>query len=232
MGMLEDALRAYAKFEDRTTDPATPAAGEGLVYFKDGKLHSKDDAGTVVEYGAGGGGGGGDLALLDTVTLATTSTEIDFTAIPTGYSDLLVVGKVRTDRTGVTDDVRVRMGDDTFDSGSNYRWQIRREGDSPQTAGSGAETSFMLGENSSTGATAEAGAFATLELWVIDYLATATWRNIRWRTGAMYTSTVRRFIDGAGSWMNTADPVGRIRLFPVNGPNFVAGTSLRLYGRT
>lgn len=59
--MIEDAVRAYAAFEDRTTDPSTPSAGEGLVYFKDGALHSIDDAGTVVEYGAGGGGATAEL---------------------------------------------------------------------------------------------------------------------------------------------------------------------------
>jgi len=58
MGMLEDAIRAYATYEDRTTDPATPGSGETLVYVKDGKLHTVDDGGTVVEYGAGGGDGG------------------------------------------------------------------------------------------------------------------------------------------------------------------------------
>jgi hypothetical protein len=46
MGLLEDALRAYARFEDRADDPGTPPAGQGLVYFKDGKLHTIDDGGT------------------------------------------------------------------------------------------------------------------------------------------------------------------------------------------
>jgi hypothetical protein len=59
MGMLEDALREYGKYEDRTTNPSTPAAGTGLIFFKDGIIHSIDDAGTVVEYGSGGGGGSG-----------------------------------------------------------------------------------------------------------------------------------------------------------------------------
>lgn len=54
MGLLEDALRAYALFEDRTTDPSTPAANRGLIYFKDGVIHSIDDAGTVRSYGSAG----------------------------------------------------------------------------------------------------------------------------------------------------------------------------------
>jgi hypothetical protein len=56
--MIEDAIRTYEQFEDRSTDPSTPASGHGLIYFKDGKIHSIDDAGAVTEYGAGGGGGG------------------------------------------------------------------------------------------------------------------------------------------------------------------------------
>ena len=55
MGMLEDALREYAAFDDRTGDPSTPATDVALVYVKDGVLHTVDDQGTVVEYGGGGG---------------------------------------------------------------------------------------------------------------------------------------------------------------------------------
>lgn len=62
MGLLEAAQNPYLTFEDRSTDPATPTAGSGLLYVKDGVVHSIDDAGTVVEYGSGGGGGGSSLA--------------------------------------------------------------------------------------------------------------------------------------------------------------------------
>lgn len=61
MGLLEDAIRAYAKFEDRADDPVTPAAGSGLIYFKDGALYGIDAAGVVTAYGSGGGGGGSTI---------------------------------------------------------------------------------------------------------------------------------------------------------------------------
>lgn len=80
MGMLEDALREYAAYEARTTDPSTPAAGRALVYFKDGALHTIDSAGTVTTYGSGAGGGGGAVLQVQTAVLnvnsATTSTSL------------------------------------------------------------------------------------------------------------------------------------------------------------
>jgi hypothetical protein len=59
MGLLEDAIRQYATFADRTTDPAAPSAGERLVYVKDGSLWHRGPTGSPVEVGGGGGGGGG-----------------------------------------------------------------------------------------------------------------------------------------------------------------------------
>jgi hypothetical protein len=86
MGMIEDALREYASYEDRSTDPSTPASGSGLIYFKNGKIHSRDDAGTVVEYGPAVGGGGefteSQTVKLTTGDLTTTSaTFVDATGL-------------------------------------------------------------------------------------------------------------------------------------------------------
>ena len=72
MGMLEDALREYAAFDDRTGDPATPATDVALVYVKDGVLHTIDDQGAVTAYGEGGGAGNPTTVDINTETSSYT----------------------------------------------------------------------------------------------------------------------------------------------------------------
>jgi hypothetical protein len=90
MGMLEDALRVYSKYEDRTTNPSTPAAGAGLIYFKDGKIHSIDDAGTVVEYGASGG----STVDEDWTDYSSTSTIVGFSAFTAKYIQYMRIADI------------------------------------------------------------------------------------------------------------------------------------------
>jgi hypothetical protein len=125
---LSDALRAYATFEDRTTDPATPTAGTGLVYFKDGKLHQRDSAGVVTDLteSGGGGGGGGGVPFKRTVitgtgnktTSSTTWTAVDATNL--GYLTLeLAVGDI----------VRCILTGQSFQSSTNsvgYNFEVDR----------------------------------------------------------------------------------------------------------
>jgi hypothetical protein len=56
MGMLEDAIRAYAVFADRGDAPDTPDAGRALLCVEGGQLKLTRDAGGVTTFGAGGGG--------------------------------------------------------------------------------------------------------------------------------------------------------------------------------
>jgi hypothetical protein len=59
--------------------PATPAAGRGRLYFKDGKLHQLDDLGNETEVGSGGGGVGGlNLVALDSSILPTDADSVNF----------------------------------------------------------------------------------------------------------------------------------------------------------
>jgi len=232
--MLEDALRVYAKFEDRTTDPATPAAGEGLVYVKDGKLHTKDDAGTVVEYGTGGGGGGdGALTLLDTVTLGSDGT-ITFTSISGGYNDLVLVGLLRDDDAAETvNSIQMRVGNGTVDTGSNYgyfTYSARGDNTGNVSSSSNSATAAFVGRTCvANGATA--GRFTPVRIELFEYANTAVYRQYLAVAADWRALGNNRHSHASGEWQNTTDAINIVQLLGDAGGSFKAGSKVRLYGR-
>lgn len=154
MGMLEDALREYAAFEDRINDPATPSADTGLLYIKNGKVHSIDDAGTVTEYGSGGGGGGGAIlqvvtavSTVDDATTATTmqNSSLAATITPQAADSTLLIrvdGEVTIRATGSTTNRRGWVGIYNETDAVNVAEQIRGR---QLTANSSADAYSQLG---------------------------------------------------------------------------------------
>src|SRR5690606_8624755 len=85
------------------------------------------DAYRVVILASGGstGGGGAGRTLLGQVTLESPQSAIEFTDLNQGFSDLLIVCRLRSDRASNTgDDVELVLGDESYDTGgSSYRYR-------------------------------------------------------------------------------------------------------------
>lgn len=74
-GLLDTGTITYLDATEAAA-PSTPASGKVRIYAKDGRIYSKDDAGT--EYGpfdAAGGGGGGPLLAVDDIALDANGTD-------------------------------------------------------------------------------------------------------------------------------------------------------------
>lgn len=234
MGMVEDAIREYSTFEDRSTDPSTPASGTGLVYFKDGVLHSIDDAGAVTEYGAAAAPGGSEgWFLIDEHVVSGTESQIDFTGIPDTYDDLIVDAYLITNRdtTSGTDGLQIRFGDTSIDTGNNYSYRARYVGGSSDTITQidGAAVGFIdLGPMCATeNQVSEHGGYGMIR--IRRYADDSIWRTVQGAGGVAWNHASGQYItDGIGSWRNKADPISKVRLTATNG-SFVDGFAA-LYG--
>jgi hypothetical protein len=167
--------------------------------------------------------------------LGSAATTVDLTDIPGTFKDLLLVGRLRTDRSAVNDDVLLQLGSSSgIDSTSgNYNWHQYRLGDSNvESAGFSTQTSITLTSSTAPAGTATAGAWAQLELTIFDYANVTYNRQVQGQISAYQVSANRRISVFHGQWLNTADAVARIRLLPGTGPNFVTGSKIRLYGLT
>ena len=237
MGLLEDAIRAYATYEDRATDPATPGSGQTLVYVKDGKLHTVDDAGAVTEYGTGapGGGGGGALTLIEEQTLASAGT-FTFSSIPDSYNDLVLACRIRDASSESTvSATRVQVGNGTVDTGNNYDFLVYRYRPAGSADDDTRQTSFWNVSRSTVANNETAGLFTPLEVTIFDYADAATWRQFLAFSGALQPSQSvgqSRLSWSSGAWRNTADVIDTLTVAGDTGGNLVAGSRVRLYGRS
>jgi hypothetical protein len=173
------------------------------------------------------------VKLLAEVLLAAPATGIDITGIPAGYKDLVLKGRVRSDRAATTDGLQLQLGGaavlDT--TAGNYRWHNYILGDSnSENAGFTGVSVINMGTSVMTGATATAGAWGQLEISIFDYAVATYNRQVQGQTGGYMVTGTRRMSIFHGEWLNNADAVGQLRITPVNGPNLVAGSMLRLYG--
>lgn len=232
-------------FAEQTSDPATPAAGTGRLFYKDdGKWWTIDDAGTVAQVPTAtgtpdgtkflrddgvwatpaGGGGSAGITLIDEQQLASDGT-FSFSSIPSTYTDLLIVGELRSDVASSTDTCGVRVGAGTADTGSNYDWQYAGSG----TAGSdstspGRFSPSVIGNSGTT------GRFTVVTATLRRYADTSQYRTIASRSQGG-SGTTPKVYDSITWWKNTTDAIDIVEIFPNGGTNFKAGSSLRLYGR-
>lgn len=204
-------------------------AGSGVT------LSVTDDAANDevdVEIAASGGGGGGSLTYLDEVELASDASSISLSSIPGTYRDLIVVGELRSDRPSSTaDGTNLRVGNGTVDSGSNYRYhrtELRENGSAARVGGEG-QTSIQGVVVPAAGG--DSGAFASLEITFIRYADTSRHCRIQGQWSTLSDAAEMRNGQVGAAWQNTADAIDIITFTPVNGPNFIAGSYLTLYGR-
>lgn len=170
----------------------------------------------------GGGGGGGDYSLLKSFTAVGTETEIDFTSIPQGYSDLIVVAKLGA---SVNQEVTIFVNGDTSAIYNTYR----------QYAGSGSGFNQSLNTSGFTPEFLEASSIANLfttgEMTFVDYSDTDNYKQFHARTflqgGSMPNGVL---VSETGMYAATA-AITSLSFQLASGGTFTAGSKIRLYGR-
>ncbi len=144
--------------------------------------------------------------------------------IASGYTNLRVVAKLRTDAAVVLSSGTARVNGD---SGGNYdRADISYNGTAVALASAFGGTSFSL---DILGNSADANRFTTVELLIVDYTGSSykmmNALNHQIGTGA---TTNTRLHTGTWIWKSTS-ALNQIAFFPASG-NLKAGSSLTIYG--
>lgn len=148
------------------------------------------------------------------------------TALPTTYAHLLVVCYLRSDRALTVDDCQLRFNNDT---GANYDLEsLRATAATPVSSELFAQTSIYQGAIPAASATANV--FGGPTFLIPNYANATNQKMILGWTGHKVGTTTGLLGAGvaSGFWRSNA-AINRITLFPVVGPNFVAGSRVSVY---
>lgn len=161
------------------------------------------------------------MDLLDSQTLGSAASTLDFTGISSGYSYLVVRGQARGTYNATAVEFSMRLGASSIDSGNNYPWTFLHNSGGVTTA---TDSSFHVGRYAVPGALTST-VFAELEIVILNYTNTgSTVKMVHSRS--QYNSVYGGM---TGRWSNSGT-VQKIRFFDRLGANLAAGTTFDLYG--
>jgi len=161
----------------------------------------------------------GGLTVIDTSTVANTSTTLTISSIPATYKHLLVVG-VGLQTSGTNDgDLFVRVNGD---SGNNYTLQ-RMHIITSTVSGYGSASISGISCMGSMARTADSAAsLGEVAIYIYNYASTSNYKAIIAQGGSMNNGATT-WVSSRGTWRNTA-AVTSVSLVDANGTNLKAGT--------
>jgi hypothetical protein len=176
---------------------------------------------TLVSTAARGssGAGAGALTFIGSSILGASAASISIGPIPGTYSALHIFLTLRTDAAAQLDVANVRFNGDN--TAGNYDQAFDAQGTSANTGTTGPQT---------TGATATASMFAAYGIVIPQYAATTlfkSWGGCGFHDRVTGSSFFEMGVGGV--WKNTA-AITSVAVLPATGPNFVAGSSMVVYG--
>lgn len=163
------------------------------------------------------------------ITLASDAAQIDIPNIPATYSHLMVIGMLRSTRAGqTTDNVLVVINGDATNANYDQR-QIQSASIGENLGSGGTANTRALG--TCTGATSPAGTFGTLQLSIPAYSSTTKRKVLQAETRAWRDRNTGGAVmtDVMIGWASTA-AINQLTILPSVGPNFLAGSSVSVYG--
>lgn len=178
------------------------------------------------------GGASGTWTLIAEDDLASAGS-ITFSSIPASYDFLRIVGPIRLVRTGGGDQVRVRVGNGSVDTGTNYSYfHYTKSNFGTSPTGATAANGMRIGHFPAS--SAASGVFGTLDLTISMYAETGSQRHFLAVPDAWYDTVSGDYhsTQSGGHWKNTADAIDIVTITAWNGTNLAAGSHLKLYGIT
>lgn len=161
---------------------------------------------------------------------SSANIELDLPASASNYTDLLILARLRSDYTSQTQDkVELNFGGTSIDTTSSYRYGWRRGYNGGASNNAAISAAFIELGWCSAGAGSTAGFFGSTRI-VVHRFGSSIQRNVEFGGGNIQTGSDWNVIMGTGVWQNTSDAIDKIRLTPVNGSNFVSGSSVKVYG--
>lgn len=152
---------------------------------------------------------------LDKITVGSAVSNVTFTGINQGYTDLVVVVNGSINAFG---NVRIQVGNGAIDSGSNYSWtRVLGDGSTAQSDRGSSQTFINT-------AIFDTNLIGTCLIHLQNYSNTTTYKTVLTRgnsTGSYVSANV-------GLWRSTS-AIDRIRVIG-GGADFNVGTTFSLYG--
>lgn len=169
------------------------------------------------------------MTLISTVTAGVLGTSnIDFTSIPSTFTDLCLQVSLKTSWATATDRFTLRLNGD---SGSNYQSRYLTGNGSTASSGSRTSQAELSIENGITGSTGTANTFGNVSIYIPNY-AGSTVKSISSDATAEFNSSSGALAIVAGLWNNTA-AINRITLdyfAGFGGNTLIQYSSISLYG--
>jgi hypothetical protein len=205
-------------------------AGTGIALaLTDADGDGEFDTTTIVATGGGGGSGSGALTLLATTLLGADAADITITGLSGSYRDLILHADLRSVKTAVSDDFRLRVGSGSIDTASNYEYNFALFGSVTSTGGSTTDATFYYGPGAAASATSET--FSFHEYTIANYASTTQNRMLSGNAALQDAGTNGRLWAILwGRWRNSANAIDQVRVY-ADGGNLKAGSRLTVYGR-
>ena len=162
-----------------------------------------------------------------TVTVSTATPTISFTSIPATYTHLQLRGITRDARSVNVNNINMRLGNGSIDSGGNYAMHTL-DGDGSAVSAAGAANQTALGFWIEAGASSTANAFSSFVVDILDYKNTNKYKTIKVLGGADLNGSGNVHLI-SGLWQSTS-AVTNIEFFNNGNFNFVQYSTFALYG--
>jgi len=179
--------------------------------------------GVLAVAGAGGGGGGAGAAYewLETISVGTAVSSVEFTNVNTNYGSTYQHLQVRLTARSLANEERTRMRLNG-DTGTNYATHLLiGDGSSVTSAAASSFSRMSLNMNDD-----EANVFGAGIVDILDAFETTKNKTIRHLGGI--SATTKQIALTSGVWLNTA-AITTITL-SVDANNFAVGSRFSLYG--
>ena len=163
----------------------------------------------------------GTYTLIQSITASGSVSDVEFTSIPSTYTDLVIVCQGRTANAVSEQAITVYLNNDF--SGIASFTEMRGDGSTATSSRLTAQSGFRVGYFA--GASAASGIVGQCIFSVIDYSNTNTFKTTIARGGTASSSTTA----SASLWRSTA-AITRVGMATFGAGNYVAGSTFRLYG--
>ena len=162
------------------------------------------------------------MTLIQSVTVPSGgASSIDFTSIPSTYTDLCLKVSARTSRTSASDDLFFKFNTSTTSFSANYL-----QGTGSATPISGFYAQFAGEANSSTSTT---NTFSNSEIYIPNYAGSSNKSYSVDSVTEINSGTNNQLFLVAGLWSNTA-AINQITVYSATGATFAQYSTAYLYG--
>lgn len=168
------------------------------------------------------------LYLISTQTLASATSTISFTSIPTTFDHLMVTGTFRGDNAATGATIAIRLNNDV---GNNYSYRTVLQYNTTNIYSPYSNTSDSFAYiGTAAGATAGSNMWGPLNMLIGDYKGSLFKSMFSTSGNLLATNGAEKQTMIAGNlWKSTA-AVNRVDLIHASSGNWIAGSTVSLYG--